>query len=196
MKKAVLTVTFILASVIWSNAQNFNFEMDKDGEPYVSGVIGYTCGADIAWKRAKNYATRIYVADYNHVEIKEKARTIIITGGAENSKLRYNPFTGAYGDNICYTLELKQGASVFNYTFKDLYLQSQAAGLVNYNRENPLRQTLRDYGILKKTVEDTTIPKKQKKEAMNDYKDIVSSLEKAYEVLMKRVQDIQVAGLE
>lgn len=184
----------IVLSLLAMNAfgQNFNYQLDEDNEPYVGGQIEFDCSASAAWNRLVSYVKKVYTAEYNEVTIDEYARTILVNGGKENSKMRYNPMAGTFVDNIKYTLTITQDETgKAHYTFSDLCINSQAAGFANYNKDLSVRVMLRDYQKAQKVVSDNSSSKKELKEAKDSIKDLGSSLAKAYEVLVKRADSIK-----
>lgn len=192
MKKTVISFLLMLASVS-AFSQNFDFKMDDDGEVFVSGQIVYEDKADLAWSRLKSYINETYTTENNEVTIDNDARCIIITGGLENSKFRYNPITGSYQDDVMYSLVLTQDLSenVIKYEFKDLFIKYTVRGFNNSSNIIPVRKMLKDYKKVAKIVADESIKIKDKKEEINQEKDLRSSLEKAYEKYMERVTKIE-----
>ena len=191
MKKIYFTLVLsLLAMNVFG--QSFNFQTDEENEPYVSGQIEYDCSAESAWKRMVSYVKSTYTSDHNEVTVDEDARTIVVTGCRENSKVAYNPFAGAFTENIMYTLNLKhnENGKVY-YSFNSLSLNSQAAGFANYNKDMSVRTILKDYKRAQEAMTNTSLSKKEQKEAQKTVKDIETSLSKAYEVLINRVNSIK-----
>lgn len=168
-------------------AQSFGFQKDEDNDAYVSGTFSYDCTKKTAWNRLVSYVNTIYVAEGNEINVNEKNLQIVVTGCRENSKVRVNPLSGAYTDNIHYTLTLAlEDSSKVSYSFTKLSINTKAMGIVNYNKFFSVRSMLKDYERTIEQLEDDTLSKKERKELQNKANDLDSSLSKAYEVLVNR----------
>lgn len=191
MKKTFFALAFALVTIS-AMGQNFDFQKDEDNNPFISGQIDYDCSAGTAWNRVVDYIKSVYIAENNEITYNEESHIITVTGCKENSKLRFNPFSGASGEYILYTLTLNQDdAGNIYYMIDNLSLNSQGAGFANYNKNQSVRVILRDYN---KAIDAMNSPDTQKDElskAKNTAKDLKVSLEKAYEVLMNRIEAIQ-----
>lgn len=166
------------------------FETDEEGEPYLSETLEYTCSAETAWKRLKKLLQSIYSEEEMELNEEDYPYTISIKGVRINSKIRYNPLirTG-FGDDVVYSLTCNQNRKgVMSIKISDLSIESIADGIVKYNKTNSLRVMLRDYEKAKLRMSNQELSKKEYSEAKNTARDLASSLSKAREVLLERIE--------
>lgn len=191
MKRILFSLVLACITVLSLYAQTFNYDFPKDdeGEPFITGTIAYDCGAETAVKRITSYIN----STFEKVSIDDAARTISIKGAEINAKFSYNPFAGEFSDNIIFDLTITwpgNGTKEFTYTLSNLRVHSTAKGFANYDNNDPLRQVLRKYDRAKERLNDGSLNKKEKKEAINEEKDLGETLSKIVETLNEQVHKI------
>lgn len=192
--KKIFTTLLLSVLAVCAFGQSFGFQFDENDEPYLSGPITYECQPATAWNRLVTYINSTYTAEQNEIAIDQDNHVITVTGGRENSKVRVNPFAGAFGDYILYKLVLSMNeAGEMTYLFNDLTMNSQAKGFANYNRTKSLRVAIKEFKQAKRQASDPTVPRKEQNEAKNTMKDLNSSITNAYETLSNRIQSIKIS---
>lgn len=168
------------------------FQMDEEGEPYLTRKLEYTCSAETAWKRLKTFLQTIYSDD--EMELSENAYpyTISIKGAKRNSKVRYNPLIASgFGDDVVYSLTCSQNKNgEMSVILFDLSIESIARGIVKYNKTSSMRVMLRDYEKARRQMDDQDLSEREYNEVTNTARDLASSLSKAREVLEERMESI------
>lgn len=190
MKKILFSLAVALFCVTGLSAQTFdyNFPKDDDGDPYFKGQITYDCSTETAVKRMTSYLN----SAFDDVVIDEKAKTATIKGQEVNAKYVYNPFAGEFRDNIIFDMVISwANGKVFDYTYSNLRVHSTAKGFANYDNNDPLRQVLKKYDKAKEKLNDSSLNKKEKKEAVNEEKDQGETLQKIVETLNEQAKKIE-----
>lgn len=192
MKKlfTIATIAFTALFNVYA-AGPYKFEKDAEGEYFLSGEFQIECSSETAWKRLLDHINTTFITEMNEISINESTQTVSISGCRENSKFLYNPFAGSFADDVLYELTISINGDIVKYTFTKLYLLSTASGFVNYNKKFPWRVIIRNYQKALELVDDSTLSKKEKKDALHDLKDYESSLDKAQETLLKRADEIK-----
>ena len=200
MKKTILSI-FLSFLAITALGQNYGFSIDDENEPYLSGTISYDCQPTTAWNRLVTCVNNTY-SSIDHklmicnlsqkaIIIDNDTHTISVHGFGENSKIRFNPFAGTFGDYILYslTLTMKEDGEI-TYLYNNLALRYKATGLVNENQTKSVRLILKELKQANEKAADTNLSKKERNSILNSVKDMESTLSKAVETLMKRLEAI------
>ena len=174
-------------------APKFQFQKNDEGDPCITGQIEYDCSSETAWKRLNSYVRTVFTSDSVQFEEEDNPRVLRITGAKETSKVRINPLIASgFGDDTWYTLTFTQKKNgEIQYVFSDLSINSIATGLANYNRLNSVRTLLRDYEKARADAANLDLSKKEHNEAVKTAKDLASSLTKAYETILERIDSIR-----
>ncbi len=179
----------------FSNAQDYNFTLNKEGKVEFSGIIESTSSSDqmhenlLVWLSTKNH----------NIVIDNKEEGKITTTGDIKSKSTYNPFAGVFEEFTIFILKLNSDNQNFNYVITDIKIKETYMGYGNNYRTTDIEEKielLEEAKIkIKKAESDETLKRKQRKDIIEENNDIIENttetLNKAYQVLSEFINDMQ-----